>query len=71
MYFFNQGEDVYHIIADVNTGVALCGAKMSGLEQWRRAAGKATRRVSNGEPVSLRLCKQCENSLSDSPPTDG
>lgn len=66
MYFFNQGEDVYHIIADVNAGKALCGVKMSGLEQWRRETGRATRRVTNGKPVSLRPCQKCENLLPDS-----
>jgi len=71
MYFFNQGEDVYHIIADVNAGKSLCGVKMSGLEQWRHDTGRATRRTSNGEPLSLRPCQKCEDLLPDSPPTNG
>lgn len=70
MYFFNQGEEVYHIVADTKTGTALCGARMSGLEQWRRESGRPTKRVANGKPVSLRPCEQCESLLSDLSPPD-
>lgn len=70
MYFFNQGEGIYHIIADKETGKALCGAEMSNIEQWRRETGKPARRVSDGAPVSLRLCEECERLLPDSPPAD-
>lgn len=70
MYFFNQGEEVYHIIADAETGTALCGAKMSGLEQWRREMGRPAKRVADGKPVSLRPCEQCESLLPDSSPPD-
>jgi hypothetical protein len=70
VYFFNQGEGVYHIIADTETGTALCGARMSGIEQWRRETGRPAKRVTDGKPVSLRLCEQCESLLPDSPPDD-
>ena len=71
MYFFNQGEEVYHVLADRGTGTGLCGAKMSDIEQWRLETGRPPRRVTEEEPVSLRLCAQCQSSLPDPAPAGG
>ena len=66
MYFFNQGEHMCHILADVKAGAGLCGAEMCGLELWRLEAGRPAKRLTQEKPAEIPLCPRCE-SLSPAP----
>lgn len=71
MYFFNQGERMYHILADSKSGAGLCGAEMCGLELWRLQAGRPTKRLTQEKPADVSLCPQCEGlSLARFAPAD-
>jgi hypothetical protein len=60
MYFITQGGSVYHILSDLRSGAAPCGARLSKLDLLRLSEGKPTRRVVESKPDDAPLCKHCE-----------
>jgi hypothetical protein len=60
MYFLTQGGRVFHVLGDVRTGIAPCGARLSRLDLLCLERQRPTRNVFAEKPEDAPLCKQCE-----------
>lgn len=60
MYFATQSGSVYHILADLETGSAPCGARMSRIDLLYLKTGRRSPQVVTEKPDDTPLCKHCE-----------
>jgi hypothetical protein len=66
MFFIKHGSQVCHVVYDLRTGAAPCGAKPRRHELLRYQDGRPTPNILEERPADTRLCKHCEKASAPS-----
>ena len=63
MFFIKHGRDVYHVVAEREEGLTVCGVRVSRVAQLMFERGLSTFGLTRTRPQHMPLCKNCEQSV--------
>ena len=63
MFFIKHGRDVYHVVAEGEEGLTICGVSVSRVAQLMLERGLPAFGLTHTRPEHMPLCKHCAHGI--------